>query len=182
MTASIQLEQTPQLQYLLRLGDTCLILGQRLGEWCGHAPILEEDIALTNMALDLIGQARALLTRAGAHWAPLARGRGFWLWAAVVPVIVFVGLGLLGFFTWRWHLFARAFLGFVPVRSTPPASLISRCVLPRLNQASAWFGFASTARWGASNSTRTAIARICPTPPLRSPPSRSSSRRRGRRS
>mgnify|MGYP006165836947 CR=1 FL=1 len=65
MTASIQLTPTPQLQYLLRLGDTCLILGQRLGEWCGHGPILEEDIALTNMALDLIGQARALLTRAG---------------------------------------------------------------------------------------------------------------------
>ena len=65
MTASIQLNLTPQLQYLLRLGDTCLILGQRLGEWCGHAPVLEEDIALTNMALDLIGQARALLTRAG---------------------------------------------------------------------------------------------------------------------
>ncbi len=65
MTASIQLSKTPSLQYLLRLGDTCLILGQRLGEWCGHAPVLEEDIALTNMALDLIGQSRALLTRAG---------------------------------------------------------------------------------------------------------------------
>jgi ring-1,2-phenylacetyl-CoA epoxidase subunit PaaC len=65
MTASIQLTHTPQLQYLLRLGDTCLILGQRLGEWCGHGPVLEEDIALANMALDLIGQARALLTRAG---------------------------------------------------------------------------------------------------------------------
>ncbi len=59
MTASIQLQHTPQLQYLLRLGDTCLILGQRLGEWCGHGPVLEEDIALANMALDLIGQARA---------------------------------------------------------------------------------------------------------------------------
>ena len=65
MTASIQLHHTPQLQYLLRLGDTCLILGQRLGEWTGHGPVLEEDIALANMALDLIGQARALLTRAG---------------------------------------------------------------------------------------------------------------------
>jgi ring-1,2-phenylacetyl-CoA epoxidase subunit PaaC len=53
------------VQYLLRLGDTCLILGQRLAEWCGHAPILEEDIALANMALDLVGQARALLTHAG---------------------------------------------------------------------------------------------------------------------
>jgi ring-1,2-phenylacetyl-CoA epoxidase subunit PaaC len=53
------------VRYLLRLGDTCLVLAQRLGEWCGHAPILEEDIALANMALDLVGQARALLTHAG---------------------------------------------------------------------------------------------------------------------
>jgi len=66
MTASIQLQQDTATQYLLRLGDTCLILGQRLGEWCGHGPVLEEDIALTNMALDLIGQARALLSHAGA--------------------------------------------------------------------------------------------------------------------
>jgi ring-1,2-phenylacetyl-CoA epoxidase subunit PaaC len=65
MQASIQLPADPKLQYLLRIGDTCLILGQRLGEWCGHAPILEEDIALTNMALDLIGQARGVLTLAG---------------------------------------------------------------------------------------------------------------------
>ena len=65
MTASIQLSPTPATQYLLRLGDTCLILGQRLAEWCGHAPVLEEDIALSNMALDLIGQARALLAHAG---------------------------------------------------------------------------------------------------------------------
>jgi len=65
MTASISIEHAPEVEYLLRLGDTCLILGQRLGEWCGHAPILEEDIAMTNMALDLIGQTRALLTRAG---------------------------------------------------------------------------------------------------------------------
>jgi ring-1,2-phenylacetyl-CoA epoxidase subunit PaaC len=65
MTASIAVQQTPETQYLLRLADTCLILGQRLGEWCGHAPIVEEDIALANMALDLIGQARALLTHAG---------------------------------------------------------------------------------------------------------------------
>ena len=63
---SIQVELSPSVQYLLRLGDTALILGQRLGEWCGHAPVLEEDIALANIALDLIGQSRALLTRAGA--------------------------------------------------------------------------------------------------------------------
>lgn len=65
MQLSIQPSRAPAVQYLLRLGDTCLIAGQRLGEWCGHAPILEEDIALSNMALDLIGQARALLTHAG---------------------------------------------------------------------------------------------------------------------
>lgn len=45
-------------RYLLRLADSSLILGQRLGEWCGHGPILEEDIALTNISLDLIGQSR----------------------------------------------------------------------------------------------------------------------------
>jgi len=52
-------------EYCLRLGDSSLILAQRLGEWCGHGPILEEDIALTNISLDLIGQARAFLTYAG---------------------------------------------------------------------------------------------------------------------
>lgn len=55
----------PSLEYVLRLGDSALVLGQRLSEWCGHAPVLEEDIALANTALDLIGQARMLLTRAG---------------------------------------------------------------------------------------------------------------------
>ena len=63
---SLQISQDPAVRYVLRLADTCLILGQRLAEWCGHGPVLEEDIALANMALDLIGQARALLTRAGA--------------------------------------------------------------------------------------------------------------------
>ena len=65
MQASIQLKRDPSVQYLLRVGDTALILAQRLAEWCGHAPVLEEDIALANMALDLVGQSRALLTRAG---------------------------------------------------------------------------------------------------------------------
>lgn len=51
--------------YILRLADDSLILGQRLSEWCGHAPVLEEDLALANVALDLIGQARLLLTHAG---------------------------------------------------------------------------------------------------------------------
>ena len=51
--------------YLLRMGDDALILGQRLGEWCGHGPILEVDISLANLALDLVGQATMLLGEAG---------------------------------------------------------------------------------------------------------------------
>ena len=50
---------------VLRLGDDALVLGQRLSAWCGHGPILEEDIALSNIALDLIGQARNFFTLAG---------------------------------------------------------------------------------------------------------------------
>ena len=52
-------------QYLLRLGDDRLVLSHRLSEWCGHGPILEEDIALTNISLDLIGEATLLLKLAG---------------------------------------------------------------------------------------------------------------------
>lgn len=52
-------------EYLLRLGDDSLILGHRMSEWCGHGPILEEDIAMTNIALDLVGQATSLLAYAG---------------------------------------------------------------------------------------------------------------------
>lgn len=46
--------------YTIQQADNCLILGQRLGEWCGHGPVLEQDIAMTNISLDLIGQARML--------------------------------------------------------------------------------------------------------------------------
>ena len=52
-------------EYLIRLGDDSLILGHRMSEWCGHGPILEEDIAMTNISLDLIGQATNLLKYAG---------------------------------------------------------------------------------------------------------------------
>lgn len=51
---------------LLEIADDGLILGHRLSEWCGHAPTLEEDLALANMGLDLLGQARALYAHAGA--------------------------------------------------------------------------------------------------------------------
>ena len=66
MTApSITLRPGPHAQVVLRLADTCLIHAQRLAEWCGHGPILEEDIALTNLSLDVLGQARALLAHVG---------------------------------------------------------------------------------------------------------------------
>jgi ring-1,2-phenylacetyl-CoA epoxidase subunit PaaC len=52
-------------RYALRLGDDALVLAQRLGEWIASAPQLEEDVAVGNIALDLLGQARSLLTRAG---------------------------------------------------------------------------------------------------------------------
>ncbi|MDA9864242.1 phenylacetate-CoA oxygenase subunit PaaC [Flavobacteriales bacterium] len=54
-----------RFEYLLRLGDDALLLGQQLGLWTGHGPVLEEDIALTNIGLDQIGQARAWLSFAG---------------------------------------------------------------------------------------------------------------------
>jgi ring-1,2-phenylacetyl-CoA epoxidase subunit PaaC len=55
----------PLFDYTLRLADTSLILGHRLSEWIGHAPLLEEELALGNIALDLIGEARALYAYAG---------------------------------------------------------------------------------------------------------------------
>ncbi|QTL05519.1 phenylacetate-CoA oxygenase subunit PaaC [Aquabacter sp. L1I39] len=64
-TSSIQVADIPLVRYLLRRADDALILGHRLSEWCGHAPLMEEEMALANMGLDLIGQARALYTYAG---------------------------------------------------------------------------------------------------------------------
>jgi ring-1,2-phenylacetyl-CoA epoxidase subunit PaaC len=57
-------EKEAHFQYALRLGDNNLILGHRISEWCGHGPILEQDIALINIALDLLGQATSLLDHA----------------------------------------------------------------------------------------------------------------------
>ena len=60
--ASISVTESPLVLYALRRADDALILGHRLSEWCGHAPMMEEDMALANMGLDLIGQARELYT------------------------------------------------------------------------------------------------------------------------
>jgi ring-1,2-phenylacetyl-CoA epoxidase subunit PaaC len=59
-TTSITIEETPLVRQLLERADDALILGHRLSEWTGHAPLLEEELALANIALDLIGQARLL--------------------------------------------------------------------------------------------------------------------------
>jgi len=58
-------QQRAKFEYLLRVGDNSLILGQRIAEWLGHGPQLEEDIASANVSLDLLGQARLWLTYAG---------------------------------------------------------------------------------------------------------------------
>jgi ring-1,2-phenylacetyl-CoA epoxidase subunit PaaC len=63
--ASIEPRDAARLSYVMRLADSSLVLAQRLGEWAGHAPALEEDLGLANIALDLLGQARLLLTYAG---------------------------------------------------------------------------------------------------------------------
>jgi ring-1,2-phenylacetyl-CoA epoxidase subunit PaaC len=62
---SPQVVDSARTDYLLRLGDDALVLGQRLGEWCGHAPVLEVDLSLANLALDLVGQTTLLLGEAG---------------------------------------------------------------------------------------------------------------------
>src|SRR6202158_3973494 len=62
--ASITVSETPLVLYVLRRADDALIVGHRLAEWCGHAPMLEEDMALANMGLDLLGQARELYSYA----------------------------------------------------------------------------------------------------------------------
>jgi len=68
-----RIEPAALFRYVLRLGDLSLVLGQRLGEWVGHSPALEEDLGLANIALDLIGQARLFLSYAGEVEA---KGRG----------------------------------------------------------------------------------------------------------
>lgn len=65
MSTEVMRPEDALFQFLLRMGDNTLILGHRVSEWCGHAPVLEEDIALANTALDLIGQTQMWLGLAG---------------------------------------------------------------------------------------------------------------------
>ena len=71
MAITTGIDRETLVTFLLRLADDHLILGHRLSEWCGHAPMLEEDLALPNIALDLIGQARALY-----QYAAQVEGKG----------------------------------------------------------------------------------------------------------
>jgi len=64
-TTSITLSETPRVRTYLSFADDALVLGHRTSEWTGHAPLLEEELALANIALDLIGQARMLYQAAG---------------------------------------------------------------------------------------------------------------------
>lgn len=66
MSAVLDTPVTAPVNYLLHLADNAAVLGQRNAEWCGHGPILEEDLALANMSLDLIGQARLLYSHAAS--------------------------------------------------------------------------------------------------------------------
>jgi ring-1,2-phenylacetyl-CoA epoxidase subunit PaaC len=70
MAANVSKQQA-LFEYCLRLGDNSLVLGHRLSEWCGHGPILEEDIAMINIALDLVGQSRTML-----QYAAEVEGKG----------------------------------------------------------------------------------------------------------
>src|SRR4051812_7136544 len=64
-STSITVNETPLVRRMLSLADDALVLGHRTSEWTGHAPLLEEELALANIALDLIGQARSLYQAAG---------------------------------------------------------------------------------------------------------------------
>ena len=66
MAATLTAAATAPVDYLLHLADNALVLGQRNAEWCGHGPVLEEDIAMANISLDLIGQARLVYQHAAA--------------------------------------------------------------------------------------------------------------------
>lgn len=61
---SVTVTKLPLVSFLLQRADDALVLGHRLSEWCGHAPMMEEDVALANMGLDLLGQARSLFAYA----------------------------------------------------------------------------------------------------------------------
>ncbi|HLG06156.1 MAG TPA: 1,2-phenylacetyl-CoA epoxidase subunit PaaC [Gemmatimonadales bacterium] len=107
---------SPLFEYLLRLGDDRLVLGHRLSEWCGHGPILEEDIAITNLALDLIGHATMLLRLAGevegqgrdedglAYWRDEREFRNLQLCELPRGDFGFTVVRQFLFDSWSWHL------------------------------------------------------------------------------
>lgn len=91
MKTSIK-ELSPAHQFILALADDSLILGQRLSEWCGHGPVLEEDIAMSNIALDCIGQSTLLFRELATR---LADGSDEDDWAFTRPETAYTNLLLL---------------------------------------------------------------------------------------
>ena len=82
------------VEFLLRLGDNALVLSHRLSEWTGHGPALEEDIALGNIALDLLGQARMLYSHAGQAMQPMRDEDWFAYWRDAGAFLNFTALEL----------------------------------------------------------------------------------------
>lgn len=107
------------IEYVLRLGDNALILGQRLSEWCGHSAFVEEDVAMANIALDHIGRARTLFTLAcdlegrGRTEDDLAYGRGadafknFWICELPIGDFAFTIVRQVLFDTYHFHLYEQ---------------------------------------------------------------------------
>ena len=88
----------PRTEYLLRLGDDALVLGQRLSEWCGHGPVLEVDISLANLALDMVLRVPGGFFKCGDPWHSMTNEVEFVHnpgWKVAVPSNAEDAVGLL---------------------------------------------------------------------------------------
>ena len=111
MQASISVSPDASVQYLLRIADTCLILSQRLSEWCGHAPVLEEEVALANIALlcAVLAPAAALAQASPFMTGATALQSNILAWLtpiAVILVMVLGGMAMANRISWGWTLAA----------------------------------------------------------------------------
>jgi ring-1,2-phenylacetyl-CoA epoxidase subunit PaaC len=122
ISALAETKQPAPEEFLLRLGDNALILSHRLSEWTGHGPALEEDIALTNTALDLLGQARMLYSHAGQNMQPVCDEDALAYWRNAEAFRNFTALelpnsgvhaarGALGDYALRWCV--KVFLALI---------------------------------------------------------------------
>lgn len=130
----------PVAQYCVRLGDDALVMAQRMGEWLARAPQIEEDMALGNIGLDLIGQARALLTRAGelsaeaggpaytedelAYWRDDRDFTNVLLVEQERGDFAVTIVRLLVLSTWQWHLYGGLVTSADPVVAAVAAKAV----------------------------------------------------------